>query len=213
MAGVPLRAPRLFDLSPPLSARTATWPGDVPFRRSVGTSFATGGNLELSSVTMTLHAGAHADAPSHYAPGGEPIDRRPLDLYYGACEVIRVSAARGERLGPGCLPGRARAPRVLFSTGTFPDSGVFSRDFASLSAGLVELLAGQGVVLVGIDTPSVDPFEDAALEAHSALHRHGMANLEGLDLSGVPEGLYTLAAFPLRIEGGDGSPVRAVLIG
>jgi arylformamidase len=184
----------------------------VPFRRSLGTSFSSGGSFELSSVTTTLHVGSHADAPSHYAADGEPIDRRPLDLYYGPCEVIHVAASRGERLGPLRLPP-VRAPRVLLATGTFPDPERFSRDFASLSAELVDLLAGQGVVLVGIDTPSVDPFDDAALEAHAALHRHGMANLEGLLLSHVPGGLYTLAAFPLRIEGGDGSPVRAVLVG
>lgn len=164
-------------------------------------------------MTTTLHAGSHADAPSHYAPGGKPIDRRSLDLYYGPCEVIPVAVGRGERIGPSLLPGAVRAPRVLLATGTYPDPERFSRDFASLSAELVDGLARQGVLLVGIDTPSVDPFDDAALEAHAALHRHGMANLEGLVLSHVPAGLYILSAFPLRIEGGDGSPVRAVLLG
>ena len=204
-------APRLIDISPLLSPRTAVWPGDVPFRRDAGASFGTGGNLELSSITTTLHVGAHADAPRHTAPHGEPIDRRPLGLYYGPCEVVDVPGAAG-RIRPADLPGPVRAPRVLLRTGTFPDPERFERGFASLSPALVDDLAAQGVVLVGIDTPSVDPFDDALLEAHGALLRNGMANLEGLVLGHVAPGLYTLAAFPLRIEGGDGSPVRAVLL-
>jgi hypothetical protein len=70
---------------------------------------------------------------------------------------------------------------------------------------------GRGVVLIGIDTPSVDPFDSKALEAHQALAEHDMANLEGLVLDHVAEGEYELIALPLRIAGADGSPVRAVL--
>ncbi len=215
VAGPSVRAPGtgpgLIDISPLLSPRTAVWPGDVPFRRDVGASYGAGGNLELSSITTTVHAGAHADAPRHTAPDGEPIDRRPLGLYYGPCEVVDVPGAVG-RIRPADLPGPVRAPRVLLRTGSFPDPERFDRGFASLSPALVDDLAAQGVVLVGIDTPSVDPFDDALLEAHGALLRNGMANLEGLVLGHVVPGLYTLVAFPLRIEGGDGSPVRAVLL-
>ena len=69
----------------------------------------------------------------------------------------------------------------------------------------------RGVVTIGIDTPSVDPFDDKVLEAHQALARHDMANLEGLVLDAVAEGRYELIALPLRLAGADGSPVRAVL--
>lgn len=203
----------LIDISPPVSATIGVWPGDVPFRRRVSQRMEDGGNLALSSMRTTLHVGAHADAPSHYALGGAPIDARPLDLYYGACQVIAVDAARGARLTPSDVKDEIRAPRVLFATGTFPDPNVFSTDFASLSPELVENLHEKGVVLVGLDTPSVDPFDDKELLAHRALFRRDMANLEGLVLSHVAPGLYTLVALPLRIEGADASPVRAALIG
>jgi arylformamidase len=65
---------------------------------------------------------------------------------------------------------------------------------------------------VGIDTPSVDPMTSKALEAHNAVADHDMAVLEGVVLDAVPPGLYTLVALPLRIEGADASPVRAVLV-
>lgn len=204
--------PRIHDLSPLLSERLAVWPGDVPYRRRVSLALAQGANLDLSSLEATLHLGAHADAPSHYAAGAEGIDRVDLGPYLGPCEVIAVSVPRGARVLPAHLPGAVRAPRVLLRTGTFPDPERFNEDFASLSPELIRELRRQGCVLVGIDTPSVDPFDSKALESHQALRETGMRNLEGLLLEGVPEGVHTLVALPLRLEGADASPVRAVLV-
>ena len=203
---------RIHDISQLISPRLAVWPGDVPFSRSVALSMAEGANLDLSSVTATLHLGAHADAPSHYAAGAAGMAAVDLSPYYGPCQVMRVRVARGGRILPQHLHGDLAAPRLLFHTGTFPDPESWNTDFASLSPELVELLHGHGVLLVGIDTPSVDPFDSKALEAHQALARTGMRNLEGLVLDAVPEGRYTLAALPLKLEGADASPVRAVLI-
>lgn len=203
---------KLHDLSPRISPRLAVWPGDVTFRRRVALSMAEGANLDLSSITTTLHLGSHADAPSHYGAAAPGIDAVDLSPYVGPCQVLRVAVGRGERIRPEHLTGPVAAPRVLFHTGTFPDPEAWNTDFASLSPELIDALHAQGVVLVGIDTPSVDPFESKALESHQALLRTGVRNLEGLVLDAVPEGLYTLAALPLRIEGADASPVRAVLI-
>jgi arylformamidase len=101
---------------------------------------------------------------------------------------------------------------VLLRTGTFLDPERFDTDFASLSPELVEHLADLGVVLVGIDTPSVDPFSSKQLESHQALFRRDVAVLEGLVLEQAPPGPYTLVALPLRLVGFDASPVRAALI-
>ena len=173
---------------------------------------AEGSNLDLSSMTATLHLGAHADAPSHYAADGAGMDAVDLAPYYGPCQVLRVTVHRGERILPSHLRQDIAAPRVLFHTGTFPDPEAWNTDFASLSPDLIEHMHEKGVLLVGLDTPSVDPFESKALEAHQALARTGMRNLEGLVLDAVPEGLYTLAALPLKLQGADASPLRAVLI-
>ena len=109
------------------------------------------------------------------------------------------------------LPCAVEARRVLFATGSFPDPEKFIRDFAAFSTGLLDTLAASGVVLVGIDTPSVDLFDSKDLPAHLAAARHGLALLEGLVLRDVPAGLYELIALPLRLTGFDASPVRAVL--
>ena len=202
----------LIDISPLLDPAIAVWPGDTPFARNVSLDIDAGAHLTLSDVRTTLHAGAHADAPSHYAAGGADIASRPLDYYIGQCIVVHVNVNRGDRIRPMHIAGKAiTAPRVLFRTGTFPDPCHWNDDFASLSPAVIDVLHGHGVLLVGIDTPSVDPFESKELESHHALAEYDMANLEGLVLDDVPEGTYELIAAPLRIRGGDASPVRAVL--
>lgn len=202
----------ILDISPLVTDRIGVFPGDVPYRRIPSLAIADGANIDLSAVHSTLHVGAHADAPSHYAAGGLHIAARPLELYYGPCQVVDVAAGRGVRLLPESLDTAIEAPRVLFKTGTFPDPNVFNEDFASLSPALVDWLHARGVRLVGIDTPSIDPCHDPVLESHQAIARHDMAILEGLVLAHVPAGVYTLVALPLRLDGADASPVRAALV-
>lgn len=202
----------LIDITPVIDESIAVWPGDTPYARTINLDMAEGGNLTLSDVRTTVHVGAHADAPSHYSASGEDIATRALHYYLGECLVLHVENARGRRIDPADLAGKSiDAARVLLRTETFPDPRAWNDDFASLSPELVDWLHEQGVITIGIDTPSVDPFDDKVLEAHHALLRHDMANLEGLVLTGVPEGRYELIALPLRLAGADGSPVRAVL--
>jgi len=201
----------LIDISPPISPALAVWPGDTPPSREVLLHLDRGDNVTLSTLRTTVHAGAHADAPSHYGPGGQTIDQRDLSLYLGRCQVVRVRAGRGTRVGRRHLETPVRAPRVLVATGTYADPERFSEDFAALEPGLVDWLAAQGVRLVGVDTPSVDLFDDPLLLAHGRCLANDMAILEHLVLRDVPEGEYELIALPLRLAGFDASPVRAVL--
>lgn len=203
----------LIDISPPITPRLAVWPGDVPYRREVALDLRRGDPMTLSSVTTTLHLGAHADAPSHHGRDAPGMAARSLDLYFGPCRVIHVDVPPRARVRPEDLPATAAidAPRVLIGTGSYPDPERFDAHFAGLSAALIDHLHAAGVRLVGIDTPSVDPFEDTLFESHQALLRHDMANLEGLVLSHVPAGRYTLIALPLPLVGADASPVRAAL--
>ena len=202
----------IIDISPVIDETIAVWPGDTPFARTVSLDMNAGGNLTLSDIRTTVHVGAHADAPSHYTPAGQDIANRSLHYYVGPCTVLHLDGVRGRRIVPADLKGkRIMATRVLLRTGSFPDPRAWNEDFASLSPELVEWLHGLGVITIGIDTPSVDPFDDKVLEAHRMLARHDMANLEGLVLDHAPEGQYELIALPLRLAGADGSPVRAIL--
>ncbi len=203
----------LYDITPPVTPSLAVWPGDTPMSREVLLDTAKGDNITLSTLRATVHLGAHADAPSHYGKDVETIEQRPLDPYLGPAQIIGVDVARSERITPAHLPPKVniREKRVLFKTGTFPDPNHFNTDFAALSPELIDMLARRGVVLIGIDTPSVDTFDSKDLPAHNALLRNNLAVLEGLDLSQVPFGRYELIALPLKLVGFDASPVRAVL--
>ncbi len=201
----------LYDLSPAVSPRLQVWPGDTAPSREVLLDMHRGDNLTLSTVRTTVHAGAHADAPSHYGREAPTIEAADLSVYLGTCVVVRVDARPATRIGPASLPADLRAERVLIATGTFPDPERFDTRFAALDPALVDWLADRGTRLVGVDTPSVDLFDDPALLAHGRCLARGVAILEGLVLDAVPAGRYELIALPLKLEGFDASPVRAVL--
>ena len=202
----------IFDISPEISEQLAVWPGDSPYQREVLMDTDKGDHMGLSKVSTTLHLGAHVDAPNHYAAAAPGMSDRSLHYYYGPCQVIDTTTPVGERIQVSQLStDKILAPRVLLKTGSFPDPLNWNNDFCSLSVELVEFLADQHVLLVGIDTPSIDPFTSKALEAHHKIHSYNMAILEGVVLRDVEPGLYHLAALPLKLKGADASPVRAIL--
>jgi arylformamidase len=202
----------LIDISPPVDALIGVWPGDTPYVQRFNSEINDGSNITLSEISTTVHVGAHTDAPSHYVADGGDIASRRLDFYIGRCNVLHVAIERGRRIMPADLAGRRiSAPRVLLRTGTFPDHRNWNNDFASLSPELVDFLCKRGVITIGIDTPSVDPFDSKELEAHHAFAQNDMAIIEGIVLDEVEEGEYELIALPLRLVGADASPVRAVL--
>ncbi|MFQ5844881.1 MAG: arylformamidase [Planctomycetota bacterium] len=202
----------IHDISPPVDEQLAVWPGDTPYSARQLLRLRDGAPVDLSTITLSCHTGAHADAPSHYAAGAPGIDAVPLDRYLGPCVVVDVRPTDGV-IRPSDLEGAdlEGATRILFRTRDGGDRTKFCEAFCCLSVELVEELGRRGFELVGVDTPSVDPFDSKELVAHHALHRHGIANLEGLDLGAVAAGRYELIALPLRLCGRDASPVRAVL--
>lgn len=203
----------LIDISPLISENIAVWPGDTAFQRQKLMALADGHHLDLSGFSSTVHLGAHADAPSHYRANAQSIDAVPLHAYLGPCRVITIDKPQGGLIEAADIvrQGGLGVPRLLVRTNSFPDPNLFSTNFAAFASAAIDLLGEQGVVLVGIDTPSVDPYSSKDLAAHQALHRWSMANLEGLLLAQVQDGDYELIALPLRLKGFDASPVRAVL--
>lgn len=204
---------KIFDISPVISPETAVWPGDLALSRQVSMDCHQGDHLTLSSIATTLHIGAHGDAPSHFSAQGKTIDQVSLEAYIGPCAVVTCLRGsgllvRGEDLAGRVVPG---CRRVLVRTLSYPDLRSFNRDFVAFHPSAIQYLGSLGVILVGIDTPSVDLFESKDLPSHHELARQGMLNLEGLDLRDVDDGEYELIALPLRLKGCDASPVRAIL--
>jgi arylformamidase len=201
----------LYDISPPVDAGIPVWPGDTPFACALAWQIAAGASVNVSAITTTPHLGAHADAPFHTEPGGRRIGELPLAPFLGPCRVVAVPPA--PLIEPEHLAGveLGDPPRLLLKTGSVRDRVSFPEEFSALSPRLARRLVDNRVLLVGLDTPSIDPFTSKTLEAHHILFQNGVANLEGLILEDVPEGLYELIALPLRLMSADASPVRAVL--
>lgn len=207
---------KIIDISPSIHSKLAVFPGDTPWKRTIALDFAKGDHLLLSQMQATLHLGAHADAPSHYHPDGEGIDTRSLDYYLGPCQVIDLSqhnySSSDWKINLGIFNlNIIQTPRVLFKTLTF-DPYQWKTPFASFDHQLISKLKQLGVITLGIDTPSVDAWNSKDLETHNAIFKNDMAILEGLDLAHTSEGLYRLIALPLKIQAGDASPVRAILL-
>lgn len=203
----------IIDISPLISSLIAVFPGDTPFKEEFLMDITNGDNLTLSKISTTVHLGAHTDAPSHYSKSGHSIEARNLNIYIGLAQVIEVNCPRNSRIGVSDIVNiPIKAQRILFKTKSFPDPNKWNDDFVGLKAELIHYLAEKKVILVGIDTPSIDLVNDKELESHHAVFKNDMAILEGIVLEHVLEGLYELIALPLKIAGADASPVRAVLI-
>lgn len=202
-----------IDISRTLTAGTAVWPGDTRFRLETNLSREEGDSVNLTTLTLSAHTGTHVDAPYHFADKRATMETLLLEPYWGRAQVVTVQRDEGP-LQPKDLEaydiGLARRLLVR-SVSRIPDQTVFPEAYVYPSPGLARWLGEKGIILFGSDAPSMDAVDSKSLPGHNALYREGIAILEWLDLSGAPDGLYELAALPLKIAGGDGSPVRAVL--
>ncbi|MDH4059798.1 MAG: arylformamidase [Aquincola sp.] len=204
---------RLWDISPPVHGTAPVFPGDTPYAQRWVASIGPGSPVNVSAITLSPHVGAHADAPLHYDECGAAAGELALEPYLGACRVIHaigcgplVQWRHVEHALDAALP-----PRVLVRTYEHMPVGRFDDDLAGYASDVIERLADRGVLLVGIDTASIDPATSKALDAHQVIRRRGLRVLENLVLDDVPEGDYELIALPLRLVTADASPVRAVL--
>ena len=203
---------RLWDISQPLRPGLPVWPGDTAFAADRTWRLEGDCPVNVSRVTFSTHSGTHADAPFHYDPAGRTAEAMDLARYIGPCRVIDARHAKG-RVTRADLAGALTdpPPRILMRTFQRFDHAAWPAGFTALDADLVEGLADLGVVLVGVDAPSIDPETSKDLPAHNAVRRRGLSILEGLVLNDVPFGDYELIALPLPLAGLDASPVRAVL--
>ncbi|MBI3940648.1 MAG: cyclase family protein [Acidobacteria bacterium] len=204
---------KIYDISPLLHPGIAVWPGDTPFSSRPLLRLSQGASVNLSSATLSLHTGAHVDAPSHVLDAGTPIDRVDLSLYVGRARVATLSAVESVREAAVEAILRERPERLLLHCRPGFDADRFPESFVSFTPEAAMRIGEAGIKLVGIDSPSVDPIDSKDLPAHHIFCRYGTAILENLDLRGVPDGEYELIALPLKIQNGDASPVRAILRG
>jgi len=208
---------RLIDISPSVGPASPVWPGDTRAAFERTWDMDGGSPVNVSKFTLSTHAGAHADAPLHYETGGADIASVDLEPYIGPCTLVHVIGARGRvsidqaRAGLAAAGCAAAEARFLIRTYETAPQAVWDDDFCAVEPALIDWLADQGVRLIGIDTPSLDPQDSKTMDAHARVAGRALRILEGLVLDAAAPGRYELIAPPLKLEGLDAAPVRAVL--
>jgi arylformamidase len=203
----------LIDISITLGPGTPEWPGDTPFSCGWTLDMVNGASVNVSTITTSPHVGTHADAPLHVKRGAAASDALPIDAFVGPAVVLDVSGASGllDRAALRAAGLEAIPARLLLKTGRSIARGAFPDAWPALTASCAAALAADGLVLLGVDSPSVDERESKSLDVHHALFDGGAQILENLDLSQVVGGIYDMIAVPVKLSGLDAAPVRAVL--
>ena len=193
---------RWIDVTTPLTPAMRVYPGDPPVVTAVVADPRRGDAARVTTLSLSVHAGTHVDAPNHVGRAGSGVESLPLDAMIGPAFVVRAAGLRRRRaVAPADLAALPRPfPRRLLFRGGMPLLEETARE-----------LARRGVMLIGTDALSIDPVGSVALPAHHALLRAGVVVLEGLRLEDARPGPCRMIALPLLIPGADGAPARVVL--
>ena len=189
---------KIYDISQEVFS-CAVYPGDPRPEKQLVCSTGEGDLYNLTTFAMCAHNGTHVDAPFHFLHNGKTVDRMDLSVFVGDCFVARhrgdVTAADAEEI----LRKAAGAQRILIA------------GKVTVTAEAAEVFAAGGIKLLGNEGQTVGP-EDAPMQVHLILLGKEVALLEGIVLTGIPEGRYFLSAAPLNLGGTEGAPCRAYLI-
>ncbi len=202
----------IWDISPPIGLNSPQFPGDTPYSQVWTWTLDEQCPVNVSSITMSPHIGAHADAPLHYAPGAASAGEMDLAPFLGPCRVIHVLGC-GALIQPQDIEhALSQIPeRVLVRTYAQAPPSSWQDQFAAYAPETIDLLHAHGVRLIGLDTPSIDPATSKSLDSHKRILHYDIRVLENLVLTDVAEGDYELIALPLKLIEADASPVRAIL--
>jgi arylformamidase len=208
---------RTYDISVVISPDMPTWPGHPEVVLERFKKLEEGGSSNVSILTMSVHAGTHVDAPFHFLQDGKSVERLSLKTLTGRAYVLHLSGVKSidaEVLDSADIPPRTR--RLLLRTENSQlwakKEKEFNPGFVGLTADGAEYLVRRGIKLLGVDYLSVAPYKETR-PTHEVLLKAGVVIVEGLDLSEVSQGRYTLYCLPLKLEGCDGAPARAILVG
>ncbi|MBU8896958.1 cyclase family protein [Corallococcus sp. M34] len=201
------------DISVPLRDGMLHWPDNPEVKVTRTLSLSRGDDANVSKISLGVHTGTHVDAPVHFIPGAAGVDSLPLTSTVGVARVLEILDPRAIRVEELRRHDIQAGERILFRTANSSRDwprAEFQPDFVYLSLEGARYLAGLRVRTVGIDYLSIGSAEEGE-PTHRALLDAGVCIIEGLVLSHVSAGTYDLVCLPLRLEGGDGAPARAIL--
>lgn len=205
---------KLIDLTHPMRDGQPGFPGD-PVLKTEPHHTIEKNRCNVTRLEMGSHQGTHLDALHHFIPGGKKIDEMPLDWFFGPASLLRIpKPARADIGVDDFAPFRnllVPGARILYETGWHRRYGApeYFTDFPSLTQEAAAYLAQCGIRMLGMDTPT--PGRDY-YEVHHLLQQKPaeIVIVESLANLHLLPSFFIFIGFPLRLEGGDGSPIRAV---
>jgi arylformamidase len=208
---------KIHDVSLTIRTDMTVWPGDPKVELFREKKIEDGANANVSFLGLSVHTGTHVDAPYHFLPDGITIEKLPLDVLVGRAQVVELAdnITEIDEKVIMSLPLIPNIERILFKTRNSKfwlrvDKG-FHTDFIGINEVGAKELVKRNIRLVGIDYLSIAPYKKSR-PTHEVMLNSKMIVIEGLDLSDIKPGLYTLYCLPLKLEGSDGAPARAILI-
>lgn len=212
---------RIHDISLTLTPHSVTWydsePGYAPEWPS---RMDAGAVCNISKFSMGSHTGTHIDAPLHFVANGGTVENLDLKVLIGPClvaEVPHLDHPSVEATDLDALAIPSATERLLLktsnSTERLLDRPKFQKDFVAIGPTGAEWLVNRGMKFVGVDYLSVGSAADGSgVMTHQILLGAGLIAAEGLVLSDVEPGEYTLVCLPLKLAGAEGAPMRTVLV-
>jgi kynurenine formamidase len=187
-----------------------------------------GGDDDPISATTTYlsmidHVGTHIDSFYHVNPDGLPIDKMDLDMFMGKAVCLDLThipdlgdidvgeLEKAEEKSGVKIDGHIVLMCTGFHKRHYPeDSAIFCNP--GITADATHWLADHNSMLHGVEGPSTDKPSENLFPNHRACRDRGithyewLVNLEAL----VDKGEFQFQGFPLKIENGSASPVRAL---
>lgn len=208
---------QIYDISVNVSPNLAVWPGDPQIEYHRYASIDEGSISNNTLIKMSVHAGTHIDAPFHFFNQGDTVEKIPLKILVGRAYVVDIKKYEkitANELKNAHIPARTRRLLIKTRNSNYYEKAAseFQKDFVGISADGAQFLVERGVKLVGLDYYSISPYLQTE-ETHQILLQAGVVILEGINLSAVSQGRYSLYCLPLKLEGIDGAPTRAILLG
>lgn len=208
---------KIIDISLTIAPGLVVWPGDPAVKLERVRKIEEGANSNVSRLDISVHTGTHVDAPFHFLNGAASVEKLPLEVLVGNVQVVEIDKVTGVITGEdlqkaGVHPGIERLLIKTRNSSYWSEKdSVFHTDFLALGVNGAEYVVQCGIRLVGIDYLSISPYK-ASRPTHEALLKAGVVILEGLNLNEVAVGEYLLCCLPLKLEGSDGAPARAILM-
>lgn len=208
---------KIIDISLPLHPDIPTWPGCSGFILNRYKRLELGDDCNSSRYDCDIHTGTHVDAPFHFLQNGATVEQLPLEIFIGPARLAHlpdVHSITAHDLESLNLTSDINRLLLRTHNSEFWVSGSkeFREDYVSIAPDGARWLANQGIRLIGIDYLSIGGFKNNGAITHKILLDEKIIIVEGLNLHGVEPGNYELICLPMKIEGAEGAPARAVLI-